>query len=62
VVLDDLRTLSRWRDRWRLVREHAFPPATYMRRVYALSSAAPLPLLYARRLLRGGRKWLKKRV
>jgi Uncharacterised nucleotidyltransferase len=62
VVLDDLRTLSRWRDRWRLVREHAFPPAVYMRRVYAPSSAAPLPLLYARRLLRGGRKWLKKQV
>jgi hypothetical protein len=62
VVLDDLRTLSRWRDRWRLVREHAFPPAAYMRGVYAPSSAAPLPLLYARRLLRGGRKWLKKQV
>jgi Uncharacterised nucleotidyltransferase len=62
VVLDDLRTLSRWRDRWRLMREHAFPPATYMRGVYAPSSAAPLSLLYARRLLRGGRKWLKKQV
>ena len=62
VVLDDLRTLSGWRDRWRLVREHAFPPAAYMRSVYAPSSAAPLPLLYARRLLRGGRKWLKKQV
>jgi hypothetical protein len=33
-----------------------------MRGVYAPSSAAPLPLLYARRLLRGGRKWLKKQV
>jgi hypothetical protein len=60
VVLDDLRTLPRWRDRWRLVREHAFPPAAYMRGVYAPSTAAPLPLLYARRLLRGGRKWLKR--
>jgi Uncharacterised nucleotidyltransferase len=60
VVLYDLRTLSRWRDRWRLVREHAFPPAAYIRSVYAPSSAAPLPLLYARRLLQGGRKWLKK--
>lgn len=59
VVLDDLRTLSTWSDRWRLVREHAFPPAAYMRGIYAPSSAAPLPLLYARRLLRGGRKWLK---
>jgi Uncharacterised nucleotidyltransferase len=62
VVLDDLRTLPRWRDRWQLVREHAFPPATYMRGVYASSNAAPLPLLYARRLLHGVRKWLKKHV
>jgi Uncharacterised nucleotidyltransferase len=62
VVLDDLRTLPRWHDRWLLMREHAFPPAAYMRGVYASSSAAPLPLLYVRRLLRGGRKWLKKQV
>jgi hypothetical protein len=62
VVLDDLRTLSRWRDRWQLAREHAFPPAAYMYGVYAPSSAAPLPLLHARRLLQGGRKWLKKQV
>ncbi len=61
VVLDDLRTLPKWSDRWRLVREHAFPPAAYMRGVYAPTSAAPLPVLYVRRLLRGGRKWLKRR-
>ena len=59
VVLDDLRTLP-WRDRWRLVREHALPPPAYMRSVFAPSSAAPLALLYAIRLLRGGRKWLRK--
>jgi hypothetical protein len=62
VVLDDLRSLPRWRDRWQLVREHAFPSTAYMRGVFAPSSAAPLALLYARRLLRGGRKWLKKQV
>jgi hypothetical protein len=61
VVLDDLRTLP-WRDRWRLLREHALPPPAYMRSVFAPSSAAPLALLYASRLLRGGRKWLRKQV
>jgi hypothetical protein len=54
----DLQTLSSWRDRWRLVQQHAFPPREYMRRVYAPASDQPLMLLYARRMLRGARKWL----
>jgi hypothetical protein len=58
VLVADLRALRSWTNRWRLVREHAFPPARYMRDVYAPSSRAPLPLLYARRALLGARKWL----
>ena len=58
ILLDDLRSLPRWRDRRRLLREHLFPPAEYMRQVYAPHSAAPLSMLYARRALRGVRKWL----
>lgn len=59
-LIDDLRTLRSWRDRWRLVREHLFPSAAYMRRVYAPASALPLPLLYLWRITRGARKWLTR--
>jgi len=60
-VLDDMRALSSWRERASLVREHLFPPADYMTRVYAPESRLPLPLLYAGRLLRGAGGWLRKR-
>jgi hypothetical protein len=56
-VADDLRALSSWRDRARLMREHLFPPAAYMRQKYAPLSTAPLPLLYLVRFCRGARKW-----
>jgi hypothetical protein len=58
--LDDLRALSRWSDRGRLVHQHLFPPRAYMRDVYAPASGAPLGVLYVRRALRGARKWLKR--
>lgn len=58
-VVDDLRSLRAWPERWRLIREHAFPSAAYMRDVYAPASVAPLPVLYARRVFRGVRKWLE---
>ncbi len=60
-VLDDLRALSTWRERLALVREHLFPPADYMTRVYAPQSRLPLPLLYAGRLLRGTSGWFRRR-
>jgi len=60
VFATDLRALPTWADRWRLVREHVFPSAAYMRDVYAPSSRAPLSILYARRALRGARKWLAR--
>ena len=56
----DLQTLATWRERWRLVQQHAFPPSTYMRQVYAPASGTPLMLLYARRMYRGARKWLAR--
>jgi hypothetical protein len=56
----DLQTMSSWRDRWRLVQQHAFPPRTYMREVYAPASGQPLMILYARRMVRGARKWLAR--
>ncbi|MFI5177506.1 MAG: nucleotidyltransferase family protein [Vicinamibacterales bacterium] len=59
-VLWDLRALPTWRARTRLVRQHLFPPAQYMREVYAPASAAPLPWLYARRVWLGAQKWLAR--
>jgi hypothetical protein len=44
----------------RLVRQHLFPSAHYMRGVYAPASTAPLPVLYARRAWRGARRWLAR--
>jgi hypothetical protein len=58
IVVDELRVLPGWRDRWRLVRQHVFPPADYMRKAYPSAGAVPLPALYAWRFLRGAGKWL----
>jgi len=58
IVVDELRALPGWRDRWRLVRQHVFPPADYMRKAYPSAGAVPLPALYAWRFLRGAGKWL----
>jgi len=60
-LLDDLQALATWGERWLLLREHCFPPATYMRAVYDPASDAPLPVLYARRLVHAARRWLVKR-
>lgn len=56
----DLRAIPDWPGRWQLLREHLFPSSRYMRQVYASDSAAPLPVLYVRRVLHGARKWLLK--
>jgi hypothetical protein len=56
----DLRALPSWSRRWQLVKEQVFPPARYMRDVYAPASMAPLPVLYTRRVLHGARKWLAR--
>jgi hypothetical protein len=60
VLLDDLRALRGWRPRALLLAELIFPDATYMRRTYAAGSTAPLPWLYARRLVRGGWAWMRR--
>lgn len=59
-VLSDLRGVGSWRNRGRLLRQHLFPSARYMRDVYAPSSVAPLWFLYLRRILRGSRRWLSR--
>jgi hypothetical protein len=45
----------------RLIAEHLFPPASYMREKYGLESATMLPLAYARRIVRGASGWWKRR-
>jgi hypothetical protein len=56
----DLQALPDWMARLRLMRQHLFPSARYMRMVYAPASQAPLPVLYAVRALRGARKWMAR--
>ena len=43
----------------RLIAEHLFPPAAYMREKYGVRSAM-LPLAYARRIVRGASGWWKR--
>ena len=44
----------------RLIAEHLFPPASYMREKYGFRSGALLPFAYARRLVGGAAGWLKR--
>ena len=59
-VAQDFALLPTWSARWRFVRQHLFPPSSYMRTVYAPSSHMPLPVLYAQRAWRGAWRWLVK--
>ena len=58
VLLVDLRALSGWRARGRLIREHLIPPASYMRARYGVRSTLLLPGLYVWRMMAGAPKWL----
>jgi len=62
VALSDFAVLSTWRSRLRLVREHLFPPLSYVRRRYPRWPAALLPLAYVFRIVRGAPKWLHRRA
>jgi hypothetical protein len=57
ILASDLKALPGWRQRLRLLREHVFPPAGYIRRRYAVSSPLALPALYAHRFVTGAFKW-----
>jgi hypothetical protein len=46
----------------RLVREHLFPPAEYMRAAYGVRHRAWLPAYYVARVLSGMSKWLRPYV
>jgi len=55
----DLDALPSWRARARLIREHLFPSASYMRARYGVRSNLLLPALYVWRALLGAPKWLR---
>lgn len=57
-ALMDVRALRGWRARTAYLAGHLFPPSDYMRRRYAPGSRAPLPWLYAARIIRGAGKWI----
>ena len=59
VLLDDVRALPGWGARLRLLAEHLFPDAAYMRGTYASGSSSPLLWLYARRIATGASKWFR---
>jgi hypothetical protein len=49
-----------WSSRVRLLREHLFPPASYMRKRYPGVPPLLLPLAYARRIVEGAPRWLRR--
>jgi Uncharacterised nucleotidyltransferase len=59
VLMSDLAVLPGWSDRLRLLREHAFPPAAFIRRRYGVTSPIWLPALYVHRLVTGAYKWVR---
>lgn len=59
-ILTDLALMPSWTARARLARQHVFPPARYMRDVYAPGSGLPVAVLYVQRVWRGARRWMAK--
>jgi hypothetical protein len=60
IWLADLRALPSWRARMALLKEHAFPPGDYMRRMGAGSKGLNLPTAYLARGLRGSLKLFRR--
>lgn len=54
----DLRSMG-LRRATRLLREHLFPPVSYVRAKYDVSAGALLPAFYAYRIVAGASKWLR---
>lgn len=61
VVTSDLRHASTWPARVRIVQEHLFPAAGYMRGRYPNWPKPLLPLAYAYRIARGAPAWFRSR-
>lgn len=59
VLVSDLSVLPTWGARLRLLREHAFPPAAFIRQRYGVRNPLWLPALYVHRLVAGAYKWVR---
>ena len=59
VLVSDLRALTRWKDRSKLIREHLLPSAKYMRETYGVRAPALLPFYYVWRIVRGASEWFR---
>jgi hypothetical protein len=59
VLASDLALLPTWSQRFRLIREHAFPPAAFIRSRYGVQSSLWLPALYMHRLVTGAARWVR---
>lgn len=55
----ELTAIPTWRGRLRLLRQHLFPPASYMLSGTGPRSRPLLPVLYLRRILRGAAGWFR---
>jgi hypothetical protein len=60
IWLADLKALPSWRARLALLKEHAFPPADYMRRNGGADNRLALPVAYLTRGLRGSLKLFRR--
>jgi len=60
VAVSDWNRIRGWRSRARFLREHLFPPASYVRQRYKNRSTMLLPLLYAHRIASGSVKWFRR--
>ena len=59
VLVRELAVLEDWRARLRLLREHAFRPAAFMKQRYGIRARAVLPFLYLHRLVSGAWRWVR---
>jgi hypothetical protein len=59
VLRSDLAHLESSRARVRLLFEHAFPPASFMKQRYGTRAPWVLPALYVHRLVTGASKWVR---
>jgi hypothetical protein len=59
VVRSDFAALGTWSARWTLIREHVFPPPSFIAARYGVRHRITLPWWYLRRMCVGGARWFR---
>lgn len=59
ILRSDVRALRGWRQKTRLIAEHLFPPAAYVRERYGRNTVLFLLFAYVARILSGVGKWFR---